>query len=127
MKDKSLTGNQIKIIALISMTISHIAFVVFPNYSTDWWSVALQAIGRIAAPIFWFFVAEGYFHTRDVRKYALRLLFFAAISHFAYNFAFGIPFIPFKASVFNQTSVIWALFWGLIGLTIQQSEKFKDW
>ena len=127
MNTKSLTGNQIKMIALIAMTVDHLVCVVFPNYPTDWRIVGLHAAGRIAAPVFWFFVAEGYRYTRDFRKYAARLLIFAFISHFAYNFAFGIPFVPFKTSVFNQTSVIWALFWGLIALAIQQNETFKDW
>ena len=49
------------------------------------------------------------------------------VSHFAYNIAFGIPFIPFKTSVFNQTSVIWSLFWGLIALVINDCSKLKKW
>ena len=49
------------------------------------------------------------------------------ISHFAYNFTFGIPFIPFQNGVFNQTSVIWPLFLGLIGLCVSDNEKLKQW
>lgn len=127
MNIKSLTGNQIKTIALIAMTLDHLICVIFPNYPAGWRIVGLHMTGRIAAPVFWFFVAEGYYHTRNFRKYAAKLFVFAIISHFAYNFAFGIPFIPFRTTVFNQTSVIWALFWGLIALAIQQHESFKDW
>lgn len=127
MNKKILNGNQLKVIAMIAMTVDHLAAVIFPNYPTDWWIVGLHMIGRIAAPIFWFFIAEGYFYTRNWKKYALRLLGFAIVSHFAYNFAFGIPFIPFKTSVFNQTSVIWSLFWGLIALVVNDCDKFKKW
>lgn len=127
MNTKALNGNQLKIIAMIAMTIDHLACVVFPNYPTDWRIVGLHIIGRLAAPIFWFFIAEGYFYTHNWKKYALRLLGFAVVSHFAYNFAFGIPFIPFKTSVFNQTSVIWSLFWGLIALVIKDCPKLKEW
>lgn len=127
MNIKSLTGNQIKTIALIAMTLDHLICVIFPNYPAGWRIVGLHMIGRIAAPVFWFFVAEGYYHTRNFRKYAAKLFVFAIISHFAYNFAFGIPYIPFRTTVFNQTSVIWALFWGLIALAIQQHVSFKDW
>ncbi len=127
MNTKGLNGNQLKIIAMTAMTLDHLLDVMFPNYPTDWWILGLHIIGRIAAPIFGFFIAEGYFYTRDWKKYALRLLGFAVISHFAYNFAFGIPFIPFKTSVFNQTSVIWSLFWGLIALVIKDSTKLKEW
>ncbi|MBC5581018.1 conjugal transfer protein TraX [Anaerofilum sp. BX8] len=127
MKQKSLTGNQLKMIAIISMTVDHLASVLYPDYPTAWWIVALHIIGRLAAPIFWYFIAEGYYYTHDVKRYALRLFAFAILSHFAYNFAFGIPFIPFQTSVFNQTSVIWSLAWGLTALAIEQSGRFKPW
>lgn len=57
----------------------------------------------------------------------MRLLVFALIGHFAYNFAFGIPFIPFQTSVFNQTSVMWPLFWGVVALGIMDQGKFRQW
>lgn len=127
MRQKTLNGNQLKAIALSAMTIDHLVCVIFPGYPTDWWILVLHMIGRMAAPIFWFFVAEGYYYTHDWRRYAIRLLLFAIVGHFAYNFAFGIPFIPFQTSVFNQTSVLWSLFWGLIALVIADSEKLKQW
>lgn len=124
---KKLNANQLKIIAMLAMTVDHLAAVICPNYPTDWWIILLHIIGRLAAPIFWYFVAEGYHYTRNRKKYAARLLLFAVISHFAYNFAFGIPFVPFQTSVFNQTSVIWSLFWGVIVLVINDSSKLKQW
>ena len=127
MNEKFLNGNQLKVIAMTAMLIDHLVCVIYPNYPTDWWIIGLHMIGRMAAPIFWFFIAEGYYYTRDWKRYAIRLLLFAIISHFAYNFAFGIPFIPFKTSVFNQTSVIWSLFWGLIALVVRDCEKLKEW
>ena len=127
MKQKFLTGNQLKMIAVIAMTIDHLTSVLYPNYPTDWWIMALHIIGRLAAPIFWYFIAEGYYHTRDIKRYAIRLFAFAIISHFAYNFAFGIPFMPFQTSVFNQTSVIWSLAWGLTALATYESKGFKPW
>lgn len=127
MQRKALNGNQLKVIAMIAMTIDHITSVLFPDYPTNWWIIVLHIIGRLAAPIFWFFIAEGYHYTHDWKKYAGRLFVFAIVGHFAYNFAFGIPFIPFKTSVFNQTSVIWALFWGLLALVIGDSNRLKQW
>ncbi len=78
-------------------------------------------------PIFWFFVAEDYHYTHDRKQYAGRPLIFSIISHFAYNFAFGIPFIPFQTSVFNQTSVLWTLFWGVVALATADSAALKHW
>ncbi len=124
---KGLNREQLKLIAVIAMTVDHLTWVIWPGYPKDIFTVVLHCIGRITAPIMWFFIAEGYFHTRSIRKYALRLLTFAVISHFAYTFAFGIPFVPFKTSVFNQTGIMWSLFWGLIGLHISNEKALKDW
>ncbi|MDO4270496.1 MAG: TraX family protein [Eubacteriales bacterium] len=124
-RPKQLDESRLKLIAMIAMTVDHLTSVLFPGYPTAWWILALHVIGRIAAPIFWFFIAEGYHYTRDWRKYAGRLLVFAVLGHFAYNFAFGIPFIPFQTTVFNQTSVIWALFCGLLALAVNDSAGLK--
>lgn len=124
---KGLNSNQLKMIAISAMTLDHVISVMFPNYPTDWWIILCHIIGRLTAPIMWYFIAEGYHYTRDVKKYAARLFVFAVISHFAYNFAFGIPFIPFKTSVFNQTSVIWSLAWGLIALVIMDIQRLRLW
>ena len=104
--NKGLSGNQLKLFAMLAMTVDHFTSVIWPDYPRDWWILLLHIIGRMAAPIFWFMVAEGYHYTRDLKKYAGRLLLFAVIGHFAYNFAFGIPFVPLKTGVLNQTSVM---------------------
>ena len=85
----------------------------------------MKIIGRLTAPIMIFFIAEGYYHTRDVKKYIFRLFVFSIISHFAYALAFDGDFIPFKKSIFDQTSVIWAFLMGLIALSIRKSKTLK--
>ena len=124
---RGLNREQLKLIAVIAMTVDHLAWVIWPGYPKAGHVIMLHCIGRITAPIMWFFIAEGYFHTRSVKRYALRLLAFALISHFAYTFAFGIPLVPFKTSVFNQTGIMWSLFWGLVGLHISNANTLKDW
>ena len=121
-------GNQLKLFAIIAMTIDHVTCALWPqipNYHYEWWIILLHMIGRLTAPIMWFMVAEGYHHTHDVKKYASRLFIFAIISHFAYNFAFGIPFTPFKTGFFNQTSVMWSLAWAVVLLFIHDNERCK--
>ncbi|MDE7445359.1 MAG: conjugal transfer protein TraX [Lachnospiraceae bacterium] len=126
-REWGLNGNQLKVIAIIAMTIDHLTWTMVPGYSRIWWVLLFHVIGRLTAPIMWFFVAEGYHYTHNLKKYAGRLFLLAAISHFAYNFCFGISFIPFKKSVFNQTSVAWSLAWGLVLLSVMESKEIKEW
>ena len=63
----------LKLLALALMLLDHIHFY-FPD-SPDWFHSA----GRLAAPIFFFFAAEGYAHTRDIRRYMLRMFIFALV------------------------------------------------
>ncbi|MCM1039903.1 MAG: conjugal transfer protein TraX [Ruminococcus sp.] len=127
LKEKGLNANQLKLIAIAAMTLDHLTWTLFPGYSTEWFVVLFHIIGRLTAPIMWFFIAEGYHYTHDIKKYAGRLFLLAAISHFAYNFCFGIPFIPFQTSVFNQTGVVWSLAWGLVLLYIHDKAAWKAW
>ena len=93
---KGWNGNQLKLIAIIAMTIDHLAWTLAPGYSTEWWVLLCHLAGRLTAPIMWFFIVEGWHYTHDVRKYTLRLFLLALVSHFAYNFCFGIPMLPFR-------------------------------
>ena len=126
---KGLSSNALKGIAITAMTIDHFTSVIYPGYPKDIGIILLHTIGRLAAPIFWFFIAEGYFYTRNFKKYLGRILLFAVVSHFAYNFAFGIPFIPFKTSVFNQTSIFWGFALALIVLKLRDlnNPAVKPW
>ena len=123
----SLNKTHLQLIAIFAMTLDHIAWALSPGYSTEIWAVLFHCAGRITAPIMWYFIAEGYDKTRDIKKYAARLLFLALISHFAYNFFTGNSFIPFADSYFEQTSVIWPLLGGLAGIYAVENENFKKW
>lgn len=58
-----MSGNQLKILALITMTIDHIGVVLLPQY------LVLRIIGRLTYPIFAYMIAEGCFYTRSRRRY----------------------------------------------------------
>lgn len=131
-KFKVLNANILKLIAIFAMTVDHIAWAVFCGYSTHALPIIMHIVGRITCPIMCFFVAEGYHYTRNIRKYTARMFVFAAISHFAYifastDFAGWTSFIPFcNGGFLNQTSVMWALAWGLVMLRVAHSEKIKS-
>ncbi len=124
---KGLNGNQIKLIAIVAMTIDHLTWALFPGTQAVWYVLLLHVIGRLTAPIMWFFIAEGCHYTHDIQKYAGRLFLFAVISHFAYNFAFGIPFVPLKTGVFNQTSVMWPYAWAVVIVIVSRNGKLPPW
>jgi peptidoglycan/LPS O-acetylase OafA/YrhL len=111
------------------MTIDHFTWTFFPGYRTDILTLALHIIGRLTAPIMCYFVVEGYYHTKNLKKYIIRMFVFALMSHFAYAFMFGKNFIPFKNSVFDQTSVMWTFALGLVALAVSKTEnpKIKPW
>ena len=77
-----LSTFQLKWIAIITMLIDHIGAVLFP------YELGYRIIGRIAFPIFCFLIVEGFSHTRDVRRYMVRLGIFALISELPYDLAF---------------------------------------
>ena len=130
---KTMDANQIKLLAILAMTIDHIAWLVFPGYSKAPLALLMHLIGRMTCPIMCFFIAEGYYHTRDLNRYTLRLFVFAVISHFAYIFASqdfvdARSFIPFYyGGILNQTSVMWSLAWGLVLLRINDSKRLPHW
>jgi len=127
MMKKTLNANQIKLIAIIAMTIDHLTWAFFPGTQAVWYVFCLHIIGRLTAPIMWFFIAEGCHYTHDKKQYVGRLFLFAVISHFAYDFAFGIPFLPLSTGVFNQTGVMWSLAWAAVLIFLCQSEKVPQW
>ncbi len=130
-KYKILNSNELKLVAIIAMTVDHIAWAMFDGYPTAPLPIFMHIIGRLTCPIMCYFIAEGYHYTKNINKYTFRLFAFAFISHFTYIFASNAfvdfkSFIPFYYGDFlNQTSVMWALAWGLVMLRIADSKKIK--
>lgn len=81
-KYQILDGTTLKLIAMISMVFDHAGDMFFPDVM---WP---RMIGRLAMPIFSFFIAEGFSHTRDKKKYLCRLGIFALISEIPFDLAF---------------------------------------
>lgn len=76
-----LSGNQLKILAVITMTIDHIGAYLFPRL------LILRIIGRLAFPIFAYMIAEGCEHTKNRKKYLLTVLGFGLAFQLVYYLA----------------------------------------
>lgn len=95
-----LSSDTLKIFALIIMLIDHAdygllhlylannAFTIDPNLYTKLNNVYQYGrnVGRLAFPIFAFLLVEGFFHTRNVWKYAGRLAVFALVSELPFDY-----------------------------------------
>ena len=115
---KGLSGNALKIIAIIAMTVDHVAWILFPGYTVEPVPIIMHVIGRITAPVMMFFISEGYHYTRSRKKYLGRLLIFAVISHVPYTMFSSFNFIP----GIPTTSVIWPFAMGVLALMIDQGD-----
>lgn len=103
-QSKGLDGGTLKLIAAALMLIDHVGAILLPE------TVILRCIGRLAFPVFAFFVAEGYTHTRDFRKYVLRMAIWAAVSEIPFNLEFGHFFVP------GRQNVLWTFCLALLTL-----------
>jgi len=89
-----LDAFQLKIIAIGLMLLDHI-YHLLPN-NPVWFTW----LGRIVAPIFFFLVVEGFFHTRDRRKYITRLLLWALVMFVGSRLVFTL--LPYRAPLNNN-------------------------
>ena len=119
---KCLSNFDLKLIAIITMTIDHIGVVFgIPFYNF------LRAVGRISFPIFAFLLTEGYVHTKSFSKYFLRLLVLALISEIIYDYVFFGSFICLGAN-----NIFFTLALGLLTLFLLDKSRclikkyFKD-
>lgn len=106
------------IFAMICMLCDHTWSTLLPNW--EW----LTCIGRMAFPIFAFMMAEGFFHTRSVKKYMLRLLIFAVISEIPFDLMYdGVWFYPY------HQNVMWTFLIALSGMELMEKirKKGKIW
>ena len=128
-KKPGLTGNALKVIAIIAMTIDHLAWMGIENYAQAETplQIFLHVIGRLTAPIMIYFVAEGYHKTHNFKQYLGRMAVLAVISHFAFCYYNMSSFNPLKNLVFNATSIIWPMMWGLILLKVWDMENMNIW
>lgn len=114
---------QLKAMALAAMLIDHTAmFLLAPGlYGASGAHIALyaamRALGRLTAPIMFFFLAEGFVHTSSRRRYGLRLLVFALVSQIPYSLS------HYDSLVLTDLNVGFTLFLGFLLLTAWETAE----
>ena len=114
--EKWLTASTLKTIAIISMVIDHISWGFFDFYS--WQGYMLHILGRLTIPIMCFFVAEGFKKTHNLKRYILRMAFFAALS--------VVPFyLFFHEEYAYRQNIIFDYLLALLLLSVLESKRFN--
>ena len=96
----SLTNNQLKIIAMISMVLDHIGLVFFPKV------VLFRFLGRISFPIYAYMIAEGCAHTKNRKRYLGMIL--------GMGILFQIVYLIFMKDIYQGILITFSLSIGII-------------
>jgi len=133
MKRKGISQEGLKLIACVTMLIDHIGATLVLRWLTNTPGIneglpafyqTLRIIGRIAFPIYCFLLVEGAEHTRNPKRYALRLFIGMLLSEIPFDMAFSptwlrcewnwwTPFLGFNPT-FNSVMMTLLLGFGML-------------
>lgn len=114
-KNFALSAMALHLLAMGIMLLDHIGATLLPEQ--EW----LRGVGRLAFPIFAFMIVEGYYHTRSLKRYVMRLLIFALIAE-----------VPFDMMVsgspiyLGAQNVLWTFLMGLALIFLLEHTRKTD-
>lgn len=141
MKKEGISQEGLKLLAAVTMLLDHIgATLILTGYYTvarrgdpaagDWLKLyyMLRIIGRVAFPIYCFMLVEGCHHTRNAKKYMLRLGIGMLLAEIPFDLALNGKLVDWSSNSVMVTLLLGcmmllamkrtdALFWKL-GLTV---------
>ena len=116
-----LSGSLLKLFAVITMLFDHVASVFLSKSDITLFTLGsrtltlyklMRLVGRTAFPLFAFLLVEGFIHTRDKKRYGIRLFLFALISEIPWN-------LEHKGTwLYSSQNVFFTLFLGFLGLCV---------
>ncbi len=71
----------IKLIAVVTMLIDHAGFYFFPH------QILFRIIGRLSYPLFAWLIANGAVHTKNIKRYLVRVFVFGCVAQVPYILA----------------------------------------
>ena len=119
-----LSNFWLKVIALLTMTIDHVGYMLEGRAGFELTAAIFRHIGRFALPLFCFMIAEGAMHTKSFRKYALRLGIMASVISLGMILYESIPAINQGMTVRDQGIIFIDL---LLGATAVFCLRQKKW
>ena len=112
---KGLSSFVLKVVAIMGMTCNHAAYV-FAGHLPFVGECVLFAVGGVTFPVMAYLLVEGYRHTSNVKRYALRLAAFAAVSQ-----------IPYALYLASNANVLFTLLIGLGLLYLDDHASSRAW
>lgn len=128
-KLRVLNGAQLKYLAFLSMLIDHVNNALVTPYLKGEGpllrlSSLFSIIGRIAFPIFVFFIVEGFFKTRNRKKYLAQLLIFGCLSEVPFDmFTSKTYFNPYWNNIFFTLALCLVTIWIIDALKNKLGKK----
>ena len=126
-KTRVFSGAQLKYIAFLSMVIDHVnKALIYPllteNGFLRYVSDVFDILGRVAFPLFMFFLVEGFFKTGNRFKYLLNLIVFGIISEIPFDlFQSAVLFQPNSNNVMFTLALALVMIWVIDELKVPKS------
>ena len=126
-KIRIFSGAQLKYIAFLSMLIDHVnKALMYPllteNGFLRYVSDVFDILGRVAFPLFMFFLVEGFFKTGNRFKYLLNLIVFGIISEIPFDlFQSAVLFQPNSNNVMFTLALALVMIWVIDELKVPKS------
>ena len=126
-KIRIFSGAQLKYIAFLSMLIDHVNKALMYPLLTEhgflrYVSDVFDILGRVAFPIFMFFLVEGFFKTGNRFKYLLNLIAFGIISEIPFDlFQSAVLFQPNSNNVMFTLALALVMIWVIDELKVPKS------
>lgn len=110
---------QLRMLACICMLADHIGYI--------WGIDVLRMVGRLAFPLFVFLICNGFLHTSNRSRYAMRLGLFALISQIPYCLFCGYENYLQRGNVFVSLLLAMLCLWAMDAMRKHGKLRFFCW
>lgn len=145
-----LTGNSLKVVAILTMVIDHLCKIVLQWLLSNYWGVMvdngqmsweqfqqidnfirfdLQSVGTIAFPLFCFLLSEGFRYTKNKKRYIGLMFIFAIVSEIPFDIGFFSEYSLMEGTFpfyWGYQNVFFTLFLGLLTLVCLEKLSCKS-
>ena len=118
-----LDAYKLKLIAIIGMILSHMV-IAWWEITPTWLAYPMYAAGGLTFPIMAYFVAEGYKHTRSLKRYVLRVLLFGLIALPFHVLTISLPLGGGNPTMYPLFNIMFNIAAGL--LVLRMYDKMKS-